>query len=53
MRMAGRKRRQVTMTTAELRALAKMVIDEGVKARDAALLYNVKPRMVWTLVRKV
>ena len=41
------------MTTAELKALAVMVIDEGVKARDAALVFNVKPRMVWTLVRKV
>ena len=41
------------MSTAELKALAKMVIEEGVKPRDAALAFNVKPRMVWTLVCKV
>ena len=30
-----------------------MVIEDGVKPRDAALVFNVKPRMVWNLVHKV
>ena len=41
------------MSTAELKALSKMVIEDGVKPRDAALVFNVKPRMVWNLVHKV
>ena len=41
------------MSTVELKALAKMVIEEGIAARDAALVFNVKPRMVWKLVHQV
>ena len=30
-----------------------MVIEDKVTARDAALVFNVKPTMVWKLVREV
>ena len=53
MRVTGKKRRKVSLSTAELKALARMVVEEGVKPRDAALVFNVKPTMVWSLVRKV
>ena len=52
-RHGGKKRGKASLSTAELKALSKMVIDEGVKPRDAALIFNVKPRMVWTLVYQV
>ena len=30
-----------------------MIVEDGVKPRDAALVFNVKPTMVWSLMRKV
>ena len=52
-RLGGRKRRRASLSTTELKALAQMVIKDGVTARDAALVFNVKPTMVWKLVRDV
>ena len=52
-RLGGRKRRKASLSTAELKALAQMVVKDGVTPRDAALLFNVKPTMVWKLVREV
>ena len=52
-RIGGRKRRKASLSTAELKALAQMVVGDGVTPRDAALVFNVKPVMVWKLVREV
>ena len=52
-RVGGRKRRKASLSTAELMALAQMVIKDRVTPMDAALVFNVKPTMVWKLVREV
>ena len=52
-RIGGKKRRKASLSTAELKALAQMVIRDGVTPKDAALVFNVKPNMVWKLVRDV
>ena len=52
-RIGGRKRRKAALSTVELKALAQMVIEDGVAPRDAALVFNVKPSMVWKLIREV
>ena len=52
-RVTGPKRRRCSLSTEELKSIARLVLVENIEVKHIAKEFNIKPTLIWSLIREL